>query len=52
MPSPPSHATSDEMQRLRAAFERVKVFPESDPAGWAKMLELRQAVERYLERWG
>lgn len=43
---------SPEMDRLRAAYERVKEFPEGQRNGWANMLELRQAVEKYLERWG
>ena len=43
---------SPEKQRLDAAFERVKEFPEGRQSGWADMLELRQAVEKYLERWG
>ena len=43
---------SDELAALKVAFDRVKAFPESDPDGWAKMLDLRQAVERYLARFG
>lgn len=52
MPSPPSHVTSDEMQRLKRAYDRVKLFPEFNPDERAHWLELRQALERYLARWG
>lgn len=43
---------SDEYSRMQAAFERVKEFPEFKPNERAHWLELRQAVEMYLRRWG
>lgn len=43
---------SDEFTRMNAAFERVKEFPEFKPNERAHWLELRQAVEMYLRRWG
>ena len=43
---------SPEIDRMKAAFDRVRDMPESQRDGWANMLELRQAVEKYLERWG
>lgn len=43
---------SDEFTRMLAAFERVKEFPEFKPNERAHWLELRQAVEMYLRRWG
>jgi hypothetical protein len=39
-----------EWDRLRAAFDRVKEFPEFNPNERAHWLELRQAVEKVLER--
>lgn len=30
---------------LRAAYDKVKAFPDASPEGWAWMLELRRAVE-------
>lgn len=48
----PSIATSEEMQRLKMAFDRVKAFPEFQPDERARWLELRQAAEKVLERWG
>ena len=43
---------SDEMMRLKASFDRVKEFPEFNPNERAHWLEMRQAVEMYLRRWG
>jgi hypothetical protein len=43
---------SDEKLRLDAAFDRVADMPEHRKDGWSDMLELRQAVEVYLRRWG
>jgi hypothetical protein len=40
----------DEWQRVQAAFDRVKEFPEFNPNERAHWLELRQAVEKLLER--
>lgn len=40
----------DDLDRLRAAFDRVKEFPEFLPDERARWLELRKAVERFLER--
>lgn len=42
----------DEMQRLRAAFDRVKEFPEFLPNERVYWLELRAAAEKVLERHG
>ena len=42
---------SDEYQRMQAAFERVSDMPENRRDSWGDMLELRQAVEKYLQRW-
>ena len=36
--------------RLQAAFEKVKAFPDFHPNERAHWLELRQAVEKLLER--
>lgn len=38
-----------ELEALREAYKRVANFPESDPQGWARMMDLRKAVEKYLE---
>lgn len=43
---------SDEFTRMQSAFDRVKEFPEFKPNERAHWLELRQAVEMYLRRWG
>ena len=40
----------DEWERLRSAFDRVKEFPEFQPDERARWLDLRQAVEKVLER--
>ncbi len=40
----------DEWERLRAAFDRVKDFPEFKPEERVYWLELRSAVEKLLER--
>lgn len=42
----------DDWERLRAAFNRVKEFPEFLPDERVHWLELRQAVEKLLERHG
>ena len=42
----------EEIQRLRAAFDRVKEFPEFLPDERVHWLELRAAVEKLLERFG
>ncbi len=42
----------DEMQQLRAAYDRVKEFPEFLPNERVYWLELRAAVEKVLERHG
>lgn len=41
---------SQEWENLRAAFDRVKEFPEFQPDERARWLDLRQAVEKVLER--
>lgn len=38
------------LARLRAAFDRVKDFPEFKPEERVYWLELRAAVEKVLER--
>lgn len=38
------------MARLQSAFDKVKGFPEFNPNERAHWLELRQAVEKVLER--
>lgn len=43
---------SDEKQRLDAAFDRLKEFPEFNPNERAHWLEFRQAYEAYRARWG
>lgn len=43
---------SNEMDRLKAAFERVSDMPEHKTDERARWLELRQATELYLRRWG
>lgn len=40
----------DDWDRLRAAFDRVKEFPEFKPDERVHWLELRAAVEKVLER--
>lgn len=42
----------EDMERLRAAFDRVKEFPELLPDERVRWLELRAAVEKVLERRG
>jgi histidyl-tRNA synthetase len=42
----------DDWDRVRAAFDRVKGFPEFLPDERARWLELRSAVEKLLERHG
>lgn len=51
-PASQQRLASDEMSRLRAAFERVSDMPEHSRNERADWLELRQAVEHYLRRWG
>ena len=51
-PASVQRRASDEYTRMRAAFERVSDMPENRCDGWGDMLELRQAVEKYLARWG
>ncbi|KPM23229.1 hypothetical protein AAJ72_10015 [Citromicrobium sp. RCC1885] len=48
----PAHRESEEMQNLKAAYDRVKEFPERYSDERARWLAFRQAVERYLRRWG
>ena len=48
----PSVPSPEEWQRLRAAYERVKEFPEFQPEERARWLELRACVEQLLERHG
>ena len=43
---------SPELARLQSAYEKVKDFPDARKGGWPDMLELRQAVERYLLIYG
>ena len=43
---------SAEIDRMRVAAEKMKDFPERKPDFVAHSLELRQAVEKFLERWG
>lgn len=43
---------SPELARLQSAYEKVKEFPDARRGGWPDMLELRQAVERYLMIYG
>lgn len=43
---------SPELARLQSAYEKVKEFPDARKGGWPDMLELRQAVERYLMIYG
>ena len=43
---------SPELDRLKAAFERVSDMPEHKTDERARWLELRQAAELYLRRWG
>lgn len=50
-PASKQRQASDEYTRMRAAFERVSDMPENRRDGWADMLELRQSVEKYLQRW-
>lgn len=38
------------MQRLQAAYDKVKAFPDVSPKNLGHWLELRQAVEKVLER--
>jgi hypothetical protein len=42
----------DDIAALRAAFDRVKEFPEFLPDERARWLDLRAAVEKFLERRG
>jgi len=42
---------SNELERLRAAFDRVKDFPEFKPDERVHWLELRAAVEKVLDRF-
>ncbi|MBL4858401.1 MAG: hypothetical protein JKY36_04280 [Erythrobacter sp.] len=51
-PASQQRLASDEMTRLKASFDRVKEFPEFNPNERAHWLEMRQAVEMYLRRWG
>lgn len=44
--------TSPELARLKDAYERVKSFPDAKHPWPPEMLELRQAVEMLLRRWG
>lgn len=44
--------TSPELARLKQAYERVKSFPDAKHPWPPEMLELRQAVELLLRRWG
>lgn len=48
--SPWIKARNADIERLRAAFDRVKEFPEFQPDERVRWLELRQAVEQFLER--
>lgn len=43
---------AETIDRLRAAFDRVKEFPEFKPDERVRWLELRAAVEQLLERHG
>lgn len=51
-PASQQRLASSEMSRMKAAFDRVSDMPEHKRSGWGDMLELRQAVEMYLRRWG
>jgi len=42
----------DEMGQLRAAFDRLKEFPEFLPDERVHWLALRAAVEKVLEKYG
>lgn len=42
----------EDWERLRAAYDRVKEFPEFNPNERVHWLELRAAVEKLLERHG
>ena len=44
--------TSPELARLKQAYERVKSFPDAKHPWPPEMLELRQAAEMLLRRWG
>lgn len=46
----PGNKAMDEWQSLRAAFNRVKEFPEFNPNERVLWLELRIAVEKILEK--
>ncbi len=48
--SPLIKARNADIERLRAAYDRVKEFPEFQPDERARGLDLRQAVEKFLER--
>lgn len=43
---------SAEMERMKVALEKVLDLPETKPDFTAHMLELRQACEKFVERWG
>lgn len=40
--------TDEQLAELRKRFEAVALFPQHDPDGWRKMLDLRNTVERIL----
>ncbi len=50
--SPQTKAKNADMERLRAAYDRVKEFSEFQPDERARWLDLRQAVEKLLEQHG
>lgn len=41
--------TNDQMEKIRAAYDKVKVFPESRPDGFMDLLLLRNLVGEWLE---
>lgn len=47
-----SYKDSAEMERMRVASANMKDFPERKPDFMARSLELRQAVDKFVERWG
>ena len=47
-----SWKNTPEMRRLKEAYERVKSFPDAKHPWPPEMLELRQAAEVFLRRWG